>query len=84
MSVKMMGAVWDTVMSPNEKLVLLAYADHADHKGNNIFPSIKLISSKTGYSERQVQRITKLLEQKGYLVTDGVGPYSTNKWKLGG
>jgi hypothetical protein len=82
MSVKAMGAVWDLKIEPEEKFVLLAYADHADHNGFSIFPAVSSIAEKTGYSERSVQRITRRLEEKGYLIADGQGPHGTNKWKM--
>ena len=87
MSVKIMGLVWDldnSVIDREEKYVLLAYVDHADHNGNNIFPSIDLICQKTGYKERAAQMITRSLVAKGFLVPDGKGPKGTNKWKYGG
>ena len=68
MSVKIMGMVWDASLHRNLKFVLLAYADHADHEGRNIYPGIKSIAEKTGYDERSVQRITTELEALGYLV----------------
>jgi hypothetical protein len=87
MSVKIMGLVWDldiSVIDREEKYVLLAYADHADHSGGNIYPSIDLICQKTGYKERAIQMITRSLVKKGFLVPDGKGPKGTNKWKYGG
>src|SRR5574341_2200635 len=85
MSAKITGLVWDldnTVIDREEKYVLLAYADHADHNGYNIFPSIALIVQKTGYKERAAQMITHSLEAKGFLVEDGCGPKGTNKWRI--
>jgi len=82
MSVKIMGLVWDLEIPPNEKLVLLAYADHADHAGFSIFPAVASIAKKTGYSERQVQRITRGLVNKGFLMSDGRGKKDTNKWRI--
>src|SRR5258707_9134395 len=82
-SVKIMGLVWDldnSQIDRGEKYILLAYADHADHQGKNIFPAIATICKKTGYKEREAQVITRSLEQKGYLVEDGQGPHGTNKW----
>jgi hypothetical protein len=78
-----MGLVWDMDIPANEKLVLLAYADHAHHDGTGIYPAIKTIMKKTGYSERSVQEITRSLEKNGLLITDGKGPKGTNKWRLG-
>jgi len=77
-----MGIVWDCDLPQNHKLVLLAYADHADHDGGSIFPSINLIAYKTGYSERSVQRITRELEEAGYLQYVGKSDYQTNSYKI--
>jgi DnaD/phage-associated family protein len=82
MSVKIMGFVWDLDIPQNEKLVLLAYADHASHDGSNIYPAVSTIAKKTGYSERSVQMITRALEGRGYLVSDGQGTHGTNKWRI--
>lgn len=67
MSVQAMARVWDLDLPHAERLVLLALADHADHVGDNIYPSIGLIAWKTGYSSRQVQRIIKSLVQMEIL-----------------
>lgn len=85
MSVKIMGMVWDldnSIIDREEKYILLAYADHADHKGGNIFPAIDTIAEKTGYKERATQMITRSLEAKGFIVEDGRGPKGTNKWRI--
>jgi len=82
MSVKVMGMVWDLELDPNKKFVLLAYADHANHNGENIWPAIETVAKKTGYHERSVQRITRELEEAGLLVPDGTGPKGTNKLKI--
>lgn len=68
MSWKISGQVWEIELPANKLIVMLALADHADHEGNNVFPSIGLIAWKTGYSERQVQRIMKALVADGLLV----------------
>lgn len=68
MSAKATGRVWDLKLSPAQRTVLLAYADHADHEGKNIEAGIPLIAWKTDYSERQVRRITRELEKAGLLV----------------
>jgi len=82
MSVKIMGMVWDTKLESNKKFVLLAYADHANHEGKSIFPAVETIAQKTGYHERSVQRLTRELENEGYLVDDGQGPKGQNRWKI--
>ena len=53
MSGLVMGLVWELPIEGEfgraEKFILLAYADHSDQNGKNIFPSVDLISAKTGY-----------------------------------
>lgn len=91
MSVKAMSLVWDFEcpqivngidFRPNHKFVLLAYSDHADHLGKNIWPAVSTIAKKTGYQERNVQYITRELEDMGLLVEDGIGPRGTNRWLI--
>ena len=84
MSGKATGKVWDMRLGSGPlKTVLLAYADHADHEGNNMFPSIELIVYKTEYSEATVHRCVKKLIEDGLLIPDGRGPHNTNKFSLG-
>ena len=71
MSVKVMGMVWDLEIPRDEKFVLLAFADHADHDGLNVYPSYERVALKTGYSERQVKRIVARLKKRGALIVDG-------------
>lgn len=71
MSVKMMGMVWDAPLPRDEKFILLAYADHANHDGGSIFPSNERICAMTGYTRRSVQTITGKLVKDGILVQEG-------------
>jgi uncharacterized phage protein (TIGR02220 family) len=64
MSVKVMGQVWELDLPHQEVLVLLAMADHADHEGRHVHPSLGLLSWKTNYSKRQIIRIMQALEAK--------------------
>jgi len=68
MSVKVMGTVWDTDLPPNQKLVLLAYADAAEHDGTRSYPGYERLVEMTGYSRAQLHRITNLLLESGRLV----------------
>jgi hypothetical protein len=68
LSAKIFGLVWELELPREEKYVLLCLADHADHDGNNVFPSIGLIAWKTDYSERRIQELMRRLERKGLLV----------------
>jgi hypothetical protein len=82
MSVKAMSWVWDQNIERDEKFVLLAYADHADHEGNNIYPAVATIAKKTGYSERSVQRITRQLVAHEWLIDNGVSQYQTHNFSI--
>lgn len=83
MSVRAITAVWDMLGgSPEERLVLLAYADHADDEGASIFPAVARVARKTGLTERSVQRITRRLTSAGLLLPDGSGPKGTRRWRM--
>lgn len=82
MSIKIMTEVYQSGLDKALKAIALAYADHADDNGNNIFPSVPYIAWKTGYTDRTVQRITKKLVGAGILVPDGDGPKGTNKYHM--
>lgn len=73
MSVKVMGLVWDSDLTANPKLVLLAYADISDHDGNEIWPGRERIAVMTGCSIATVDRITRQLLKGGYLIQVGKG-----------
>lgn len=91
MSVKAMSLVWELPcpsefngidFKPGHKYILIAYADHADHHGKNIYPAVETIAKKTGYEERSVQRLTRELEDMKLLVLDGSGPRGTNRFYI--
>ncbi len=68
MSVKLMALVFDDYPGPPlEKLTALAVADHADHDGGRIWPTIDALAAKTGNSERTVQRHLRNMEERGWL-----------------
>ena len=68
MSVRVMTWVWDSALPSMERFVALAYADHADDQGNNIYPSLNTVARKTGISRRRVISIRQRLEARGVLV----------------
>ena len=93
MSVKIMGQVWDLDLTHAQQTVLLAMADHADHDGAGVYPSLGLLAWKTSYSRRQVQRIIHEaiargdkgdgLVAKGILVSvGGGGDHRPNEWQI--
>ncbi len=82
MSVKIMGAVFDSDLPRDEKFILLSYADHAAHDGTGIYPSVRHTVWKTGYSTRSVRTITQKLIEKKILIPDGSGPHGVNRYRM--
>ena len=52
---------------PNDKLVLLSLASHADDKKRQAWPSVDTMEFQTGLSRRSVQRSLRNLERLGIL-----------------
>lgn len=67
MSIYLMSVVWTLDLPRHVVFFLLTLADHASDDGKNIYPSIRYLSWKTGYSERQIQRLLKILQREGIL-----------------
>lgn len=82
MSGKIMGKVWDLALPHNQLLVLLALADHADHEGHNVYPSLGLVAWKTGYSEQQVRRVIRSLVDDGILIVTSRNPGKPNRYSI--
>lgn len=68
MSVKKMSEVWELHIDHARAWVLMSLADHAEHDGTGVHPSVRLTAWKTGYNERQVQRIMKWLRDTNVLI----------------
>ena len=77
-----MGQVWELDLPHNKLIVLLAMADHADHHGGNVYPSVGLIAWKTGYSENQTRRIIQRLERDGILVLVAADKGKTKRYRI--
>lgn len=84
MSVKQMSMVWELDLHPNQKIVLLAYADHADEDGDRVYPSLGRVAHKTGYSVQQVRRLSRQLVEAGLMerVEEGHGRGHTHRYRL--
>lgn len=63
-----MSQVWELELSHDQRIVLLALADHADDDGYHCYPSVAYTGWKCGYSERSIQRILRKLEQAELIV----------------
>ncbi len=73
MSVKVMAQVWDSPLPPNQRLVLLAYADHANDDGTSVYPGESRMVTKTGYSAGNIRKITAALIRDGWLYQVAAG-----------
>ena len=56
MSFEAMKPVWESSLSPTDKLVLLAMTDFANKTGGSIFPSVATIVRRTSLGVRTVAR----------------------------
>jgi hypothetical protein len=85
-SVKVMGLVWDYYPEgAGELLTMLKLADHADHDGSKIWPSIARTAEMTRQSDRTVQRQIQAAIANGWLEVveeGGRGPYSTTRYRI--
>jgi|GEM_PF-7011489 len=68
MSWKISGLVWELELTHSQQSVLLAMAEHAEHDGSKVFPSVARIAWKTNYSDRQVRRVMSELREMEILV----------------
>ena len=80
-----MGVIWDHY--PNgggELLTALAMADHADHGGNDIFPSVERIARMTKQSRRAVQYHFRAMIKSGWLEleSEGGGRTKTTRYRM--
>lgn len=62
-----------TGLSPSEKLILLALADHADDDTGRCWPSMATLAQKSCQSERNARRMIRNLEAQGYVKVDSRG-----------
>lgn len=68
MSIAVMSWVWQhSASGGNDRLVLLAIADHAGDDGTNAYPSVGRLARKANISERTVQRCIQSLIGLGEL-----------------
>lgn len=65
-----MGLIFEAVMPPAEKILLLALADEAAHDGGSIFPGQTLMMMKTSMGLRSIQRHLAGLVRDGILIVE--------------
>lgn len=84
MSVRIMAEVWRLDLPANDKIVLLALADHADDEGL-CYPSIGRVAWKCCYSRATIKRQMKRLSEAGLVVVverGGTGKGKTNVLRI--
>lgn len=84
MSVECSAWVWKySKTTGNDRLLLLAIADHAGDDGDHAWPSVKTLADKATCSERTVQRRIQHLEEIGCLtVVRGAGQNGTHRYRV--
>lgn len=70
MSVRVQTYVWQLKMTPTQKLVAIALADHCHDDGSEARPSQALLCAKTGLSERTVRDTLSSLVSEGFLMKE--------------
>jgi len=65
-----MSQVWEIELVHAQQSVLLAMADHSHDDGSHVYPGVPYLAWKTGYSERNIQRILRELEEAGLIVAE--------------
>jgi len=85
-SVKVQGLVWDHYpVGGGELNLALKLADHADHEGNRIWPSVAAMAAYTRQSKRQVQRQLLKMRDRGWLQAvraGGAGAGQTTRYRI--
>jgi hypothetical protein len=77
-----MDAVMASGLTPNQRLILIAQAKHADTHGGeltNSYPSEETLARETGLSKDTIQRTRKTLTELGWLVQTHSGRGGSSK-----
>lgn len=82
MSVRLMNRVFDLVLPPMQKLVLLTMSSHADDDGGSCYPSVERIAARTGLTRRGTQKILRRLEDSRLLVPMASQPGSSRNYHI--
>jgi hypothetical protein len=70
------------VTSPTLKLLLLAWADHANDDGEGMYPSQTTLEKKTGLSHSSVNAAIIAAKQAGYVSYVGESKKGTSEYKM--
>jgi hypothetical protein len=70
------------VLGSTVKAVLLALADHSSDDGENVYPSVELLSDKTGFSCQTVITTLSALRKSRVIISVGTSRHGTNEYKI--
>lgn len=85
MAVSVLQTVWQLdprTVTPTERLVLLALADHCDNGGRNAYPAVRTLERRTSLKRRAVQVTLRALASKGLILSEGVMPRGAVRYAL--
>lgn len=76
------GGLSRNVTTPTLKLLLLAWADHANDDGEGMYPSQTTLEKKTGLSHSSINAAISAAKQAGYVSYVGMSKRGTSEYKL--
>tara|TARA_R100001086_G_C11780989_1_gene243637 strand:+ start:243 stop:737 length:495 start_codon:yes stop_codon:yes gene_type:complete len=82
MTWRVLPAIWESDLSPLDKLVLLCLAKYSDGAGRNSKPAQDTISRLTGIGARRVRTALATLKKRGLIVPEGKGRKGTISYKI--
>ncbi len=67
MACNVITGVWKLDLTPQQKLVLLAFADHASEDGRDAFPKLSRVADMTGFHINTVRKYVQQLLKLGHM-----------------
>ncbi|SRR5258706_4128229 len=64
------------------KLILLAYADHANDEGEGAYPGYDKLEIKTALSRQGIADTLEAIKQNGFMIFEGVSRLGTNSYRI--
>jgi DNA-binding transcriptional ArsR family regulator len=82
MTWRLLPAIWESDLSPLDKLVLLCLSKYSDSNGRNAKPAQATISRLTGIGPRRVRTALATLKKRGLIVAEGKGRKGTIAYRI--
>ena len=82
MTWRVLPAIWESDLSPLDKLVLLCLAKYSDSNGRHAKPAQTTISRLTGIGPRRVRTALATLKKRGFIVPEGKGRKGTIAYRI--